>query len=295
MSLFLVTQMAKAALLVSAPIVFALFPIFFVFHTREWIACDQRNPGDTFNKSQWEFNCFLLMTIAVQLEYRWVRYISTNELLCWSTCDTLCSMKRARMQMIVSGIACCSRVGSDVYTCRERFLGVRQSKVLSITKPSFPPEDVPPSVVWGALSPAIEREFLLLWDFDPLSVLDRGEFRILVGGPSGVLIPGGPWAQNLLKIAWKLLDFEKILGAGGPVWHEISELENRNYSNFSHEISEWFPFSPGLLSMKYLTKLDTQKKFQGTYITPSSYIRIVIVLKEHLLKLLCRNWSIKIK
>ncbi len=37
------------------------------------------------------------------------------------------------------------------------------------------------------------------------------------GGPSGVLIPGGPWTKHLLKIAWKLHDFEKILGAGGPL------------------------------------------------------------------------------
>ncbi len=43
------------------------------------------------------------------------------------------------------------------------------------------------------------------------------------GGPSGVLTPlGGPWAQYFLKtgvflkIAWKLHDFEEILGQGGP-------------------------------------------------------------------------------
>ena len=48
----------------------------------------------------------------------------------------------------------------------------------------------------------------------------RGGSRILVGGPSGVLTPRGAqspkFAQNRgssLKIAWKLHDFEQILGA----------------------------------------------------------------------------------
>ena len=42
-----------------------------------------------------------------------------------------------------------------------------------------------------------------------------GRSRILVRGASGVLTPGGPWTQKLLKIAWKLHDFNKIVGAGG--------------------------------------------------------------------------------
>ncbi len=46
---------------------------------------------------------------------------------------------------------------------------------------------------------------------------------------------------------------------------------------------------------KHLIKMDTEKKIQGTYISCSSHIRTVVVLKEHLLKPLCRNWSIKIK
>ena len=34
-------------------------------------------------------------------------------------------------------------------------------------------------------------------------------------GGGGVLTPGWPWAQNLLRIAWQLHDFGKILGAKG--------------------------------------------------------------------------------
>ncbi len=45
--------------------------------------------------------------------------------------------------------------------------------------------------------------------------LPRVGSRILVRGASRILTPGGPRAQNLLQIAWKLDDFETILGAGG--------------------------------------------------------------------------------
>ncbi len=69
------------------------------------------------------------------------------------------------------------------------------------------------------------------------------------GGAQWSFEPRGPWAQNLLKRGFSLklpedcMHLKKIFrarcGMKYPNW------KNRNYSVFSHEISEWFPFFPG--------------------------------------------------
>ncbi len=49
----------------------------------------------------------------------------------------------------------------------------------------------------------------------------RGGSRILVGGAEE-FSPQGAWAQNLLKIAWKQHDFEKIIeGSPRPQWRKL--------------------------------------------------------------------------
>ncbi len=46
--------------------------------------------------------------------------------------------------------------------------------------------------------------------------LDRAGSRILIRGAQQNFDPRGGPSPKLLKIAWKLHDFEKILGAEGP-------------------------------------------------------------------------------